>query len=113
MLNKNITIISLVLCLASCGNPGNMSNEEYKEYKELGAPKILYSCTKEYPWFAMCIESGIAIVECMESDQLDEQIKYTDVGYSAGIGVYSTYNKLLSDAKENCEGEFKILEGKE
>lgn len=32
--------------------------------------------------------------------------------YVAGVGVNSTYNKILGDAKTRCNGEFKILDSK-
>ncbi len=118
MLNKNIAIIISMLFLASCGNPGDISDEDYKKYKDLGAPKLLYSCTREYPWVLVCaLEGGKTSEECIDeavkTDRLTEQVTHSKVGYSAGIGMGATYNKLLTEAKEECEGEFKILESKE
>jgi hypothetical protein len=118
----NIFKLTAILCmpmfLASCGNPGGISDEEYAKYNELGAPKILYSCTSNKDsWFAVC-HLKKTYNECSEEFmKLDssspELIEHTRVGYSAGIGMASTYNKLLTDAKEECEGEFKVLESKE
>lgn len=118
MFHGKIAILLSMLFLASCGNPGDISDEDYKKYKELGAPKILYSCTKEYPWIFLCtLEGGKTTKKCIDeavkSDRLSERVKHAKVGYSAGIGMGATYNKLLAEAREECDGEFKILESKE
>lgn len=92
-MNLRIRFFLLPLVLSGCGNPGGISDADYKEYKELGAPKILYSCL-EMPMFGTDKEPNVT------------------TSYVAGVGVNSTYNKILGDAKTRCNGEFKILDSK-
>lgn len=118
VLKREFVAICSILVLISCGNPGDISDEDYKKYTELGAPKILYSCAREYPWVLVCAlekskTPGECIDEGVKSDRLTDKIMHAKVGYSAGIGMGATYNKLLTEAKEECEGEFKVLESKE
>jgi hypothetical protein len=35
------------------------------------------------------------------------------IGYSAGIGVAATFNKIVDDAQKGCDGTFKILESQQ
>jgi len=116
------------LLLSACGNPGGISDSDYAKYKELGAPKILYSCTKEGRLDAAAVLQCMAIknedadkkIACLEKTQSDAKKPIIDVGYAAGVGVAVTYNKLLGDAKAACDsdssrfskGEFKVLESK-
>lgn len=120
MFKEKTAIIFASIMLTSCGNPGDVSDEEYKKYKELGAPKILYSCTRTYNWLMVCTveakdrgSSRDCVDEAIKNNRLKEEVKRTEVGYSAGIGIGATYNKLLTDSKKECEGEFKVLESKE
>lgn len=113
-------IYAVALLLSACGNPGGISDSDYAKYKELGAPKILYSCHKGE---TLGVDLD-AVVECFKfKDDLDKELACTekakreikpiiDVGYAAGVGVAVTYNKLLSDAKARCKGEFKVLDSK-
>lgn len=116
---KLLGSIAAVLLLAACGNPGGIADAEYAKYKELGAPKILNSCTKEG------LMSPAAVAQCMGIENANEKIAcldnalsagkkpIVDVGYTAGVGIAATYNKILSDAKNGCSGDFKILESKQ
>ena len=36
-----------------------------------------------------------------------------EVGYTAGVGIHATYNKILKDAKVGCWKKFKVLESKQ
>ncbi len=125
---KNIVLIVLpTILLAGCGNPGDVSDDFYLKYKELGAPKLLYSCTTTMQWnltgegraaLGVCLDmKGIASdeqIDCLlEVDKKNVPVDDIQVGYAAGIGIASTYNKLLSDAKAKCTGEFKILESQQ
>ncbi|MDR0577368.1 MAG: hypothetical protein LBI87_07500 [Candidatus Accumulibacter sp.] len=94
-------------------NPGGVSDDFYKKYKELGAPKILYSCTEDLSRWSVCMKEGIsALLKCRDKYP-DEKLKYTETSYVAGVGKDSSYNKLLNEAKDECKGEFKLLESKE
>ncbi len=78
-----------MVALVGCGNPGDISDDDYAKYKALAAPKILYSCTG----------GGMLVGEQM-------------VGYVAGVGLGSTYNKLLRDIESECSsksGKLKVL----
>lgn len=39
----------------------------------------------------------------------------SQVGYTAGVGIAATYNKILQDAEAECgsPGKFKVLESKQ
>lgn len=112
------------LLLAGCGNRGGISDADYAEYKELGAPKILYSCTTQGmvdPQAMLdCLklgESGTDQAIKAEMACVDKISKTADkpvvrTGYTAGVGMNATYNKILGDAKAGCSGEFTILESK-
>lgn len=127
MLSRTRTFlgIALVLLLTACTdpiNPGGLTDKEYKDFKQLGSPKILYSCTntKEILWVVACAQGGgkshdECFHEADKSGRLAQKVKQVDVevNYSAGIGLGVTYNKLLTEAKRKCDGEFKILESKE
>jgi hypothetical protein len=113
-------IFVVVLMLTGCENPGGMSDENYAEYKELGAPKILYTCQQEEQ-LAVNFE---ALKKCSEIK--DDRSREMDciknasrtvkppagVGYVAGLGPSQPYNKLLSDLKEECKGQLKIIHSK-
>ncbi len=109
----NITLSGIVFLLSACGNPGGISDADYNKYKQLGAPKILYSCTYEIsPDFTEmrdCILNG----DSNESCESSLSAKQTNVGYAAGIGIQSTYNKLVKDAMDECKNEFKVLESQQ
>lgn len=116
---KNRVIYVSLLTLTACGNPGEISDTEYAKYKELGAPKILYSCTQmENPnedpkAYRLCLahldqEQKKSCVKKFES----ERKPVTHTGFTAGLGVAVTYNKLLNDAKAECDGTFKIHDSK-
>ncbi len=123
---KHFGIYAAALLLSACGNPGGISDLDYAKYKELGAPKILYSCTRERSLDAtaalQCVEIKDMDKElaCLEKTLSDAKKPIIDVGYAAGVGVAVTYNKLLADAKAVCDrdssrfskGEFKVLESK-
>lgn len=117
---KNVILASTVL-LASCGNPGGISDSEYAKYRELGAPKILYSCSAPKSFIE------IAAAECPNISQpptdkdlaclmdsaerhKDPNEKISSYGYIAGVGVGATYNHILEDARGKCNGEFKVIE---
>jgi hypothetical protein len=113
-----------IILLTACGNPGGISDEDYQKYQELGAPKILYSCTstvdRRYTLAGIkeleaCIETEDLenLMKCAEKTLHEDLITDVKVAYVSGIGLGSTYNKLLTDAKKNCNGEFKILESKQ
>ena len=114
---KYLASLSSVFLLAACGNPGDISDSEYAKYKELGAPKILYSCAIGDPQIVRLQASANCMVQGDLSDSCVEKAMSNwkpdvNVGYAAGIGVAVTYNKLLGDAKNSCNGEFKILDSK-
>lgn len=108
-----ITISAILFILQGCDNPGGISNADYEEYKQLGAPKILYACNKilepDFGKMLQCVKTSSSYEECKSS--LSE--KKTDVYRVAGVGINATYNKLLSDAKGECKGEFKLLESEQ
>ncbi len=117
---NNIAICGTFFLLSACGNPGGISDADYAEYKQLGAPKILYSCSKteEITATADCLfyqKKSNPIEECMKLSNPEKLVKHTEikVGYAAGVGMNATYNKLLSDAKAGCENEFAVLESKQ
>lgn len=122
---KRLGICATALLLAACDNPGGIADSEYAKYKELGAPKILYSCNEG----KKTLGADPKIVdECLRItddslEGLDKQLAcmkrakreikpIIDIGYAAGVGAAVTYNKLLSDAKAECKGEFKVLDSK-
>lgn len=115
--------LSLLLLLSACNNPGGISDSEYAKFRELGAPKILYSCTLKNqtdPAFIKAVRECLAItnasqeVECLEKARHELTGKtIVDVGYRAGVGLAVTYNKILGEAKNDCKGEFSILESKQ
>jgi len=112
---KHNLLLGVAFLLTACGNPGGISDENYAKYKELGAPKILYSCNRGERVLinAKCreIEDNAKRLQCSEAEAPEKQA-VIDVGYTAGIGIGATYNKILSDAKGQCDGEFKILDSK-
>jgi hypothetical protein len=108
------------LLLTACGNPEGISDADYEKYQELGAPKILFSCTGDGRYTLEGLqgqEACLAIsdlskqMECLE--EYKDPIPITNVGYVAGVGIGSTYNKILADAKEECSGEFNVLESEQ
>jgi hypothetical protein len=112
------TVSMLSFLLVACDNPGGVSDKFYAEFSELGSPKILYSCTrKKYSinndLVQDCIKNGTSgrQDECMRALRPTSNDD-VEVGYTAGVGAFSTYNKILGDAKAKCDGTFKILEGK-
>lgn len=113
MKNTEITAALFVIAsLAGCENPGGISDTDYARFKQLGAPKLLYSCTTTSDGNAMdqmieCLRNG-SKDKCSES-ALEEAKTKTSVGYAAGIGAMTTYNELLQDAEEKCGGVFEVL----
>lgn len=124
-MNKELISACMAIAfLSGCGNPGDISDADYKDYKELGTPKILYSCNHG----KLAADPKI-LAECLKIDDfskegLDKQLACAEraereakpminVGYAAGVGAGVTYNKLLADAKEGCQGEFKVLDSKQ
>ena len=114
MKNTEIAVVLFVIAnLAGCGNPGGISDTDYARFKQLSAPKLLYSCTTTSDGNAMdqmieCLRNG-SRDKCSES-ALEEAKTKTVVGYAAGVGAMTTYNKLLQDAEEQCAGVFEILD---
>jgi len=114
---KHLGIYAAVFFLSACGNPGGISDSEYAKYKELGAPKILYSCNTGFldtTAFSECLklkDDPSKIHACVEKAERETK-PIIDVGYAAGVGVAVTYNKLLREAKDSCDGEFKVLDSK-
>lgn len=129
---KQLGICAAAFLLSACGNPGGISDADYAKYKELGAPKILYSCTREIEINAAAAEASLQCARMKEeefvaclgknvSDAKKPKKPIIDVGYAAGVGVAVTFNKLLSDAKAECDkgtyplkgnGEFKVIDSK-
>jgi hypothetical protein len=116
---KLSVILLMLLTLNACGNPGGISDGEYKKYKELGAPKILYTCTRSETYdpvaAAECrnkYAGAETILDCLKETAKRKIDPITDVSFSAGIGSEVTYNKLLTDAKKTCSGEFKVIDSK-
>jgi hypothetical protein len=111
-----LACLSLITTLAACGNPGGISDTSYKEYKELGAPKILYSCSIGSP-------DSQALINCRSSDLAAEKAcskelfgkgenPIVTVHTIAGVGVNATYNKILGEAKMGCSGKIEVLDSK-
>ena len=113
MRNTEIAAALFVIAnLAGCGNPGGISDDDYAKFEQLGAPKLLYSCTTTSDSNAMdqrieCLRNR-SNDNCSES-AFEEARTKTIVGYAAGIGAMTTYNELLQDAEEKCTGVFEIL----
>lgn len=116
---KNMMLIfSAMLLLTACDNTSGLSDEDYARYKELGAPKLLYSCTIDpsRSWghakeLGDCLNSSNSVevqAQCIENIKKLDPI--VNVNYVAGIGMGATYNKLLTDAKNECFGDLKVLE---
>lgn len=108
-----VATLFVVVNLAGCGNPGGISDDDYAKFKQLGAPKLLYSCTTTSDSNAIkqqieCL-SYKAEGECSKSS-LEKAKTKVDVGYVAGIGAMTTYNELLQDAQEKCTGKFDVLD---
>lgn len=108
---------ALLFLLAACGNPGGISDSDYASYEELGAPKVLYSCTREGEMdFVAYLQECTTLADPREALACSARIEregkepIVDVGYSAGVGIGATYNSILQDAKADCDGVFKILE---
>ena len=134
---KYIIPCTAALLLSACGNPSGISDAEYAKYKELGAPKILFSCTTQnYKSVEVLTEiknkalakadacrsteeTEEAKVACMKKYfgpailSMEEKLPIIEIGYQAGIGVAATYNKILQDAKNRCTGKFSIIEKSE
>jgi len=113
-------IIFGALVLSACGKPDGISDADYAKYKEFGAPKILYSCKREGAYSvdfnavskcAQIKDDHVKQAQCLEKTSQTGK-PTTTVGYAAGVGVEATYNKLIDDAKSECDGEFKVLDGK-
>ena len=110
-----------LLLLTACGNPGGISDADYAAYKELSAPKFIYSCTRDARFSVqgaklqlkcLQIEDLPKQIECMK--QFENEIPVVSTSYIAGLAGGSNYNKMLLEAKEECEnngdGEFDILD---
>ncbi len=108
-----VAILFVIVNLAGCGNPGGISDNDYAKFKQLGAPKLLYSCTStsDYPLLSLRIKcaSQEAVGECSKS-AIEKSKTRVDVGYVAGIGAMTTYNELLQDVQTKCTGKFEVLE---
>lgn len=118
MQNKLILLLSILL--TACGNPGEISDEDYAKYKELGAPKILYTCNRgetlgvDIDALQVCLkikDDAAKSLACVNAAEREKK-PIIDVGYTAGIGMNATYNKILADAKRACSGTFKVLDSK-
>jgi hypothetical protein len=118
---RYFALIGLSVLVASCDTPPDgMTEVDYAKYKQLGAPKLIYSCTakatgsechKIFPslpakkgdphWLPECITKTIK-----EPIFIVKEVNY---GYGEGLG---NYNKLLSKARETCREhwEFEVLE---
>lgn len=114
------------LLLSACGKPNGISDADYATYKELGAPKVLFTCSTPAPENdPRSIQRELKINEAVAACKNDfgclakvarnpgDRPQDVEVNYRAGIGVNATYNKILGDAKARCYGEFSILEKKE
>lgn len=115
---KYLRSYAALLLLSACGNPGGISDTAYAKYKELGAPKILYSCTEEGSLDAhvaecLNIQDVNVLLACSEEAKSRANKPIVNVGYTAGVGIAATYNKILGEAKNDCRGEFKILDGQQ
>lgn len=119
---------ALALLVAACGNPGGVTDEEYKQYKTLGSPKILYSCTTTTEWIitdkgqeelqACDSLKGLFATERCQRELLSKPpVDDTIVSYIAGRDFRNTYNSLLTEVKNRCEGykkgRFEILESEQ
>lgn len=135
---KYLVYCAVACFLSACGNPGGISDVEYAKYKELGAPKILFSCStpnlrsvqeltemkdkgmeKVYACGSLkgteedkiaCVKKVSDAVALAMKEELPPNIQ---IGYRAGIGVAATYNKILQDGKNLCGGKFSIIEKSE
>ena len=108
-----VTAIFVITNLAGCGNPGGISDDDYAKFQQLGAPKLLYSCTTTSDSNALeksmeCV-SFKAEGECSKS-ALEKAKTKVRVGYVAGIGAMITYNELLQDAQAKCTATFDVIE---
>lgn len=110
-----IIIFSLLL-LAGCGNPGGVSDSTYAEFKELGAPKILFSCTRTPTIDAQavlnCMKNDLGPTKenaCLDQAKSAANVPVIDVAFVAGVGPGATYNKILNDAKSKCESVSPLL----
>lgn len=122
---QNITYVITVstILLASCGKPSGMPEEDYAKYTELGAPKILYSCTSSIPPIAIVVQecqskakNQMEHADCLlDSWKRNEHSdnKSETFGYVAGVGLGATYNHILEDAQKHCSGTLKILDSKQ
>lgn len=117
---KHLMLASAVL-LVSCGNPVGISDSEYAKYKELGAPKILYSCSAPKSFIEIAAaecpnisqpptEGDLACIKKSAERHSDPNEKIPSYGYIAGVGIGATYNHILEEAKNKCNGEFKVIE---
>lgn len=124
---KKVAIVLCAFLLSACGKPSGISDADYAAYKELGAPKILFSCTtrasSEDPRSIKLQEKLKADMAACGTDfgclgkvakdsaaAIDNWPKDVNFGYRAGVGIAATYNKILGDAKKDCGGELSILE---
>lgn len=116
MTNGNfLFVVIAATTIAGCGNPGDISDADYNEYKQLGAPKILYSCTTTSDSNAIkqsiqCLDRTSG--ECSDS-ALEKAKTRVSVSYVAGVGALATYNSLLRDAQEKCSGKFQVIDSKQ
>jgi hypothetical protein len=109
--------LAVAALIAGCGNPGDLSDADYAAFKELASPKILYRCKQSDPstFSAKAVEDCSRFrsdarkeQECIESARREPA---TETKYRAGVGFAVTYNKLLSEAKQECSGGFELIEG--
>lgn len=121
---KPALAVSTSFFLSACGNPGGISDAEYASYKELGAPKILYSCAVPMSFIqkasmacpnidAMSEPEKKACIEKASKRYRDPNEKIPVVNTISGVGVGATYNFILNKAKQECDGDFKVLDSKQ
>lgn len=135
MLNipKRLPLLTVFVVLLGCENPEGISDDFYSEYKQLSSPKLLYSCKATVRTLKVavkeCVQEAVdghpepgedideyqkkmkeQLRRCGDGEDIYDYNDVEDVAYSASQSALSNFNKLLVDAKDECEGEFKILE---
>jgi hypothetical protein len=132
---KIVSFLCVAAFLSGCSKPEGVSEIIYSAYNELAPPKILYSCTinhiYEYEivdeaatkkkWNECKSEAFKTIDKVREVRKLCAGVKVstietktetaTVVNYVASKSALSNYNKIFLDAKADCSGNFKLIEG--
>jgi hypothetical protein len=117
-----VALLVAVWAIFVRGNPGGISDARYAQFSRLGAPKLLYSCTRKPTSDAVtrkareCGKNGRSGCD-QEAYDWREASTETTVEFASAAGQ-STYDELLMDAKRNCAatngsmggGEMKVLE---